>query len=192
MLPGAFGAGSPGIHSRLAPAAGVSCRMTTKLSQCKIGNDSITSLHREVPSPTVQFKSKTDDDDILNSFKRSYYRHVHHGGMYPNPLTPSLKLCPLWPGTSKDSPLSQLLNLLTLGLWGKVGRLTHYAFDAVLLSAFLAGMKRSTGLSFKTDRVAGENKDLNRWIDKYLGVGEWVMDQSVAIAGSSGFFERTR
>ncbi|KAK7423974.1 hypothetical protein QQZ08_008798 [Neonectria magnoliae] len=87
-----------------------------------------------------------------------------------------------------------LLDLLTLGLWSKVGRLTHYAFDAVLISAFLAGMKRSTGLtpSFKTDAVAGENKDLNGWIHKYLGVGEWVMDQSVAIAGSSGFFERTR
>ncbi|GJN74674.1 hypothetical protein O9K51_09322 [Purpureocillium lavendulum] len=87
-----------------------------------------------------------------------------------------------------------LLNLLTLGLWSKVGRLTHYAFDAVLISAFLAGMKRSTGLtpSFKTDKVAGDNKEVSKWIDKYLGVGEWVMDQSVAIAGSSGFFERTR
>ncbi|TKW56681.1 Uncharacterized protein CTA1_13140 [Colletotrichum tanaceti] len=75
-----------------------------------------------------------------------------------------------------------------------IGRLTHYAFDAVLFSAFLAGMKRSTGLtpSFKTDRAAGENKDVSKWIDKYLGVGEWVMDQSVAIAGSSGWFERTR
>ena len=46
--------------------------------------------------------------------------------------------------------------------------------------------------SFKTDRVAGENKEVSKWVDKYLGVGEWVMDQSVAIAGSSGFFERTR
>ncbi|GKT65158.1 DUF1748 domain containing protein [Colletotrichum tofieldiae] len=55
------------------------------------------------------------------------------------------------------------------------------------LSAFLAGMKRSTGLT-----AAGENKDVSKWIDKYLGVGEWVMDQSVAIAGSSGWFERTR
>ncbi|KAJ0311713.1 hypothetical protein Brms1b_008073 [Colletotrichum noveboracense] len=80
-----------------------------------------------------------------------------------------------------------LLNLLTLGLWSKFGRLTHYAFDAVLISAFLAGMKRSTGLT-----AAGENKDMSKWIDKYLGVGEWVMDQSVAIAGSSGWFERTR
>ncbi|KAH6957998.1 hypothetical protein BKA56DRAFT_680865 [Ilyonectria sp. MPI-CAGE-AT-0026] len=98
----------------------------------------------------------------------------------------------VWPSPSK-TPL-QFLNLLTLGLWSKVGRLTHYAFDAVLISAFLAGMKRSTGLtpSFKRDKVAGENKDLGGWIDKYLGVGEWVMDQSVAIAGSSGYFERTR
>ncbi|PSK50320.1 hypothetical protein B9Z65_264 [Elsinoe australis] len=29
-----------------------------------------------------------------------------------------------------------------------LGRLTHYAFDAVLLSAFLAGVKRSTGLTY--------------------------------------------
>ncbi|KAM7190096.1 Fungal protein of unknown function (DUF1748) domain containing protein [Rhypophila sp. PSN 637] len=87
-----------------------------------------------------------------------------------------------------------LLNLLTFGLWSKLGRLTHYAFDAVLFSAFLAGMKRSTGLtvSLKRDKVAGENPEVSRWVDKYLGVGEWVMDQSVAIAGSSGWFERTR
>ncbi|KAI9152012.1 hypothetical protein HJFPF1_09231 [Paramyrothecium foliicola] len=91
-----------------------------------------------------------------------------------------------------DLFLTVLLNLLTFGLWSKVGRLTHYAFDAVLLSAFIAGMKRSTGLTFKTDKVAGDNKEVSKWIDKYLGVGEWVMDQSVAIAGSSGFFERTR
>lgn len=46
--------------------------------------------------------------------------------------------------------------------------------------------------SIKSERVAGDNKEVSRWIDKYLGVGEWVMDQSVAIAGSSSFFERTR
>jgi len=28
-----------------------------------------------------------------------------------------------------------------------LGRLFHYTFDAVLLSAFLAGVKRSTGLT---------------------------------------------
>ncbi|KAG8666510.1 hypothetical protein FPOAC2_11624 [Fusarium poae] len=98
----------------------------------------------------------------------------------------------IFSNSSYKTCIMVLLNLLTFGLWSKVGRLTHYAFDAVLFSAFLAGMKRSTGLTFKTDRVAGENKEFTGWIDRYLGVGEWVMDQSVAIAGSSGYFERTR
>ncbi|ATZ46407.1 hypothetical protein BCIN_01g10110 [Botrytis cinerea B05.10] len=73
-----------------------------------------------------------------------------------------------------------------------LGRLTHYAFDAVLLSAFLAGMKRSTGLTPSLKKDVTENKEINGWIEKYLGVGEWVMDTSVAFAGSSGFFERKR
>ena len=45
--------------------------------------------------------------------------------------------------------------------------------------------------SFKKDSVAGDNKEMGKWVDKYLGVGEWVMDQSVAIASSSGWFERS-
>ncbi|KAF7922954.1 uncharacterized protein EAE98_005254 [Botrytis deweyae] len=73
-----------------------------------------------------------------------------------------------------------------------LGRLTHYAFDAVLFSAFLAGMKRSTGLTPSLKKDVTENKEINGWIEKYLGVGEWVMDTSVAFAGSSGFFERKR
>jgi hypothetical protein len=52
-------------------------------------------------------------------------------------------------------------------------------------------MLRDRRPSFKKDALT-ENKDINVWIDKYLGVGEWVMDQSVAIAGSSGWFERKR
>lgn len=87
-----------------------------------------------------------------------------------------------------------------------LGRLTHYAFDAVLISAFLAGIKRSTGLTyaqpqpksfsktdprFESDKIS-ESKELKKWVDTYLGVGEWVMDQSVAILGSSGYFERRR
>jgi len=72
-----------------------------------------------------------------------------------------------------------------------ITRLTHYAFDAVLISAFLAGIKRSTGLTLNSDRIT-ENREIKKWIDKYLGVGEWVMDQSVAVLGSSGWFERRR
>ncbi|KAJ5174984.1 uncharacterized protein N7482_000861 [Penicillium canariense] len=71
------------------------------------------------------------------------------------------------------------------------GRLTHYAFDAVLFSAFLAGVKRSTGLTLKTEQIS-DNKEVKRWVDNYLGVGEWVMDQSVAVMGSSSWFERRR
>ncbi|KNG87130.1 hypothetical protein ANOM_004804 [Aspergillus nomiae NRRL 13137] len=73
------------------------------------------------------------------------------------------------------------------------GRLTHYAFDAVLFSAFLAGVKRSTGLtpSLDSDKIT-DNKDFKKWIDSYLGVGEWVMDQSVAVLGSTSYFERKR
>jgi len=74
-----------------------------------------------------------------------------------------------------------------------LGRLTHYAFDAVLISTILAGMKRSTGLtpSLKSDTVSG-NADVKKWVDKYLDVGEFVMDSAVSAAGASGWFERKR
>jgi len=38
----------------------------------------------------------------------------------------------------------------------------------------------------------GDNKEVQTWVDRYLGVGEWVMDQSVAVMGSSSWFERRR
>ncbi|TKA62721.1 hypothetical protein B0A55_08004 [Friedmanniomyces simplex] len=74
-----------------------------------------------------------------------------------------------------------------------LGRLAHYTFDAVLLSAFLAGVRRSTGLtpSIKSESLT-ESPNLKSWIEKYLWVGETLMDQSVAIMGSSGYFERKR
>ncbi|KAB2569971.1 Uncharacterized protein DIS24_g8723 [Lasiodiplodia hormozganensis] len=73
------------------------------------------------------------------------------------------------------------------------GRLTHYAFDAVLFSAFLAGVKRSTGLtpSVKSETIS-ESENVKKWLDNYLWVGEVVMDQSVALMSSSGYFERKR
>ena len=45
--------------------------------------------------------------------------------------------------------------------------------------------------SFKQDKIA-ESTEVKKWVDNYLGMGEWVMDQSVAILGSSGWFERKR
>ena len=46
--------------------------------------------------------------------------------------------------------------------------------------------------SLKTNSITGDNKDTTKWVNKYLSIGEWVMDQSVAVASSSGWFERTR
>ena len=45
--------------------------------------------------------------------------------------------------------------------------------------------------SFKQDKIS-ESKELKTWVDKYLGMGEWVMDNSIALMGSSGWFERKR
>lgn len=57
------------------------------------------------------------------------------------------------------------------------------------------GPGRSRGIfhspSLESSKIT-ENKDFKKWIDQYLGVGEWVMDQSVAVMGSSGWFERKR
>ncbi|KAH7078533.1 hypothetical protein FB567DRAFT_138032 [Paraphoma chrysanthemicola] len=72
-----------------------------------------------------------------------------------------------------------------------LGKVAHYAFDAVLLSAFLAGVRRSTGLTIKPDQFS-ETPGVKKWIDNYLWVGETVMDQSVAFFASSSYFERKR
>ncbi|KAK3674913.1 hypothetical protein LTR78_005257 [Recurvomyces mirabilis] len=74
-----------------------------------------------------------------------------------------------------------------------LGRLAHWTFDAVLLSAFLAGVRRSTGLtpSLKSESMT-ESPSVKKWVENYLWVGETIMDQSVAIMGSSGYFERKR
>ncbi|ETN38669.1 uncharacterized protein HMPREF1541_06706 [Cyphellophora europaea CBS 101466] len=82
-----------------------------------------------------------------------------------------------------------------------LGRVAHYAFDAVLISTVLAGIKRSTGLTPTSLKAASmpnspKNTDTEQnvqaWLDRYLGVGEWVMDQSIAVMSSSSYFERRR
>ncbi|EGP88348.1 uncharacterized protein MYCGRDRAFT_40412, partial [Zymoseptoria tritici IPO323] len=73
----------------------------------------------------------------------------------------------------------------------QLGRLAHYTFDAVLISAFLAGVKRSTGLTLKPDQFS-ESPSIKKWVENYLWVGETIMDQSVALMGASSYFERRR
>ena len=82
-----------------------------------------------------------------------------------------------------------------------LGRVIHLGVDAILVSTVLAGIKRSTGLQsfhfhdrangrFKSDNI--ENKEFRGAVNKYLNVGDWVLDQSIAFMSSSSYFERKR
>jgi hypothetical protein len=96
---------------------------------------------------------------------------------------------------------------------------TFSAPNTSTVSAFLAGVRRSTGLTYvplsisfptrtpytkkhqantsadspsvKPEQFA-ETPGVKKWIDNYLWVGETVMDQSVAFFSSSSYFERKR
>ncbi|RHZ75404.1 hypothetical protein Glove_214g28 [Diversispora epigaea] len=71
-----------------------------------------------------------------------------------------------------------------------LGKIVHIAVDAVLVSAVLAGIKRSTGLSIATTNF--ENQEFRKAVDKFLNVGEWVVDQSILYMNASQYFERKR
>ncbi|KAH9962416.1 hypothetical protein BC827DRAFT_220010 [Russula dissimulans] len=62
-----------------------------------------------------------------------------------------------------------------------LGRLVHLGLDAVLISAFLAGIKRSTGLAPNVSQVP--NKDFRELLRTYLEIGEYVFDFAVVIFG---------
>ncbi|ODV60433.1 DUF1748 domain-containing protein, partial [Ascoidea rubescens DSM 1968] len=69
-----------------------------------------------------------------------------------------------------------------------LGKALHYSIDLVLISTCLAGIKRTTGLTPKLDLV--ENKEIREYSQKYLNVGESVLDSSVGIMSSSSYFVR--
>ncbi|KAH9942995.1 DUF1748-domain-containing protein [Epithele typhae] len=68
------------------------------------------------------------------------------------------------------------------------GTLIHLGIDAALLSAFLAGIRRTTGLTPKLSDVP--NKDVRQLLRTYLEFGEYLFDFAVVIAGRSSSFER--
>ncbi|KAF8743859.1 hypothetical protein AX14_000257 [Amanita brunnescens Koide BX004] len=70
------------------------------------------------------------------------------------------------------------------------GSLAHLTFDAVLFSAFLAGVKRTTGLTPGLSQIA--NKDIRHLVRAYLEIGEYVFDLAVVFFGRSTYFERKR
>ncbi|KAI0356665.1 DUF1748-domain-containing protein [Pilatotrama ljubarskyi] len=69
-----------------------------------------------------------------------------------------------------------------------LGTLIHWGIDAVLLSAFLAGIRRTTGLTPKLSDVP--NKDIRQLLRSYLEFGEYIFDFAVVIFGRSSSFER--
>ncbi|KAI0751248.1 DUF1748-domain-containing protein [Dichomitus squalens] len=68
------------------------------------------------------------------------------------------------------------------------GTLIHLGIDAALLSAFLAGIRRTTGLTPKLSDVP--NKDIRQILRSYLEFGEYLFDFVVVICGRSSSFER--
>lgn len=69
-----------------------------------------------------------------------------------------------------------------------LGKLVHIGVDALLISAFLAGVRRNTGLSPAVARVP--NKDFRQMLRTYLEVGEYMFDFAVVFFGRSDYFER--
>ncbi|KAK0467978.1 DUF1748-domain-containing protein [Desarmillaria tabescens] len=71
-----------------------------------------------------------------------------------------------------------------------LGKLVHIGIDAIIISAFLAGVKRTTGLTPALGQVP--NKDIRQLLRSYLEMGEYTLDFAVVIFGRSSSFERTR
>ncbi|KAJ1307533.1 hypothetical protein OPQ81_001630 [Rhizoctonia solani] len=60
-----------------------------------------------------------------------------------------------------------------------LGRLVHYAVDVVLVSAVLAGVKKSTGYTPQTNLIT--EPTLRSVADSVLGLGETVFGSSVRV-----------
>ncbi|KAI0805943.1 hypothetical protein BC629DRAFT_1484124 [Irpex lacteus] len=69
-----------------------------------------------------------------------------------------------------------------------LGRLFHYAVDAVLVSTVLAGVKKTSGFSPSTAAI-GDNT-LRSVTDSYLGIGETIFEMIQATAVNSPYFKR--
>ncbi|KAG0736190.1 hypothetical protein G6F57_000280 [Rhizopus arrhizus] len=70
------------------------------------------------------------------------------------------------------------------------GRLFHFTADAILVSTVLAGIKRNVGLQPATNQI--ENEEIKKYAEKYLDIGEWVMDTSIGFMNNSPYFERKK
>ncbi|CDH48337.1 predicted protein [Lichtheimia corymbifera JMRC:FSU:9682] len=69
-----------------------------------------------------------------------------------------------------------------------LSRVLHYTADAILISTALAGIKRSTGLTPAVNKI--EHEDVRSYAQKYLNMGEWIMDNSIVFMSNSSYFVR--
>ncbi|KAG2228219.1 hypothetical protein INT45_011011 [Circinella minor] len=70
-------------------------------------------------------------------------------------------------------------------MWNK---LLHVTVDAILVSTFLAGVKRTTGLQPAINKI--QNKEIRGYLESYLNFGEYVLDSAILIMNNSSYFER--
>jgi len=70
-----------------------------------------------------------------------------------------------------------------------LGRLVHYAVDAVLVSTVIAGVGRSSGFSPDASKIS--DPTTRSIAEKFLGVGETVFDMIQGTAVNSAYFKRT-
>ncbi|KAI6037673.1 hypothetical protein EDC04DRAFT_2701501 [Pisolithus marmoratus] len=69
-----------------------------------------------------------------------------------------------------------------------LGRLFHYAVDAVLVSTVLAGIRQSSGFAIQTSTIS--DPTLRSLAERYLGVGETIFNVAQASAMNSEFFRK--
>ena len=70
-----------------------------------------------------------------------------------------------------------------------IGRIARFAFDVVLLSTTLAGIRRSAGITPNTDAI--QSDEIKKWTKAYLDMGETCLDYAVAAAATNTYFKRT-
>ncbi|KIM84385.1 hypothetical protein PILCRDRAFT_68457 [Piloderma croceum F 1598] len=69
-----------------------------------------------------------------------------------------------------------------------LGRVVHYAVDAVLLSTVIAGVRRSSGFTPETSGIS--DPTIRSVADRFLGVGESIFDMMQATAVNSAYFKK--
>lgn len=67
-----------------------------------------------------------------------------------------------------------------------MGRLVHYAADALMVSTILAGVKHSSGVTIDVTKVTEPN--VRSALQHYLSAGEFIFDKTLSLAQSSQYF----